>query len=119
MKRIELFEQVVTIEEIAEQGLNRNVVFAYQDSFRLKRDKMDFDDIFSPIDEIVDELEKFDVNEITISYSGTALLNYLKQFDDRGFKVCGMEQIDTGRRDFDFKTRETKVVMADAIILRK
>ena len=119
MKRIELFEQVVTIEEIAEQGLNRNVVFAYQDSFRLKRDKMNFDEIFSSVNEIIDELEKFGINEITISYPGTALLKYLKQFDDRGFKVCGIEQIDTGKRDFDFKTRETKVVMAEAIILRK
>lgn len=119
MKRIELFEQVITIEEIAEQGLNRDVVFAYQDSFRFKRNRIDFDDLSTSIDEIVDELEKFGINEITISYPGTALLKYLKQFDDRGFKVCGMEEIDTGKRDFDFKTRETKVVMAEAIILRK
>lgn len=86
-----------------------------------KLEKLNFSDILSEgsIEEIVQCLEEFGIGEFTITDHSTALMKNLWGFNQRGYEVEGMLELEAGNMIYNYnsqgKVREIKM----AILLKK
>lgn len=69
--------------------------------------------------EIIENLERFEIKEFTISDQSTALMNELQAFKNNGYSIVDLIEQETGRIDWNFETQEDEKEIKPALVLRK
>lgn len=95
MKKIAEFEQALDACDISEKGINTTAFWAYVNSINAKNDIIDFHDVIweRDVDEIVSVFEWYGITEFTISCTFTSLLEKIREFEKRGFKMDGLVEV--------------------------
>ena len=87
MKKIELLENIKEKEEFEENKISYRFYWAYRESQRIGRDIINFDDIgfVDNHEDMIENLERFGIQEFTISDQSTGLMKGLKSFKRKGY----------------------------------
>ena len=102
MKRIKEIEQVVAELSYEQKEISRTFARAYVIAQFTQNEAIDF---FDPIwdsecERFFENLDRFEINECTISCQSTALMETMKDFADRGWKLLGMTEVNASFDDF-------------------
>ena len=105
MKRIELLENLKEKDYFEKNKISFRFYWAYKDSQKTGLDILNFDDIGfeSNHEEIIENLERFDIKEFTISDQSTGLMKGLESFKKKGYFPSDLIQIETGHTYWNFK----------------
>ena len=121
MKKIELLENIKEKEEFEENKISYRFYWAYRESQRIGRDIINFDDIgfVDNHEDMIENLERFGIQEFTISDQSTALMNELQAFKNKGYFIVDLIEQETGRTNWNFETKEDEKEIKPALLLRK
>ena len=94
MKKIELLENIRTAEEFKANKINYYFFRAYERSKEANFEKINFEDtgFERDIEEIVENLKRFEIKEITISDQSTALMKSLIGFNKMGLQITDLNE---------------------------
>jgi hypothetical protein len=115
MKRIELFDRIIDKQasEDERKGTCMTLCWAYEASMRNTGNELiDFDDCIWDDDpkQIAAILKQNGIDSFTISSSRSNLMPALAEFEELGYKVCGMTKVKASYYDWD--TGELAIVPA-------
>ena len=121
MKKIELLENIKEKEEFEENKISYRFYWAYRESQRIGRDILNFDDIGfeDNHEDMIENLERFGIQEFTISDQSTGLMKGLKSFKRRGYFPEDLIEIDTGRTHWNFKENKEEKEYTPALLFKR
>ena len=121
MKSIELLENLKTQEDFEENKVNDIFYRAYKTSKRVGLERMNFDHLGFESDqnEVIENIERFGIEEFTISNDSTALMEALHNFKKRGYKIVDLTEIETGGISWNFEDHTEEKEIKPAIIIRR
>ena len=121
MKKIDILENLETNEEFKENKINHRFYWAYEKAKRVGLERLDFEELGFEKDykEIIENLERFEIKEFTISDQSTALMDELQAFKNKGYSIVDLIEQETGRIDWNFETQEDEKEIKPALVLRK
>lgn len=114
MKKIIEVEKI--LNEQREENLNRYFIIAYLTNKKFDFDEFVIDDCGFEYDvkEIIENLERFNINKIVVTDNSTGLMNALKVFTEAGFEILGMKEQKIGYNEW---AKET--IYKNGLILQK
>ena len=114
MKKIIELEKI--LEEQREENLNHYFLVSYLTAKRFDLVGLVFDDcgFDYDVEEIVENLERFNINKIVVTDSSTGLMNALKVFTDAGFQILGMK-----KQKVDYNKWSKEAIYKNGLILQK
>ena len=121
MKKIELLENIKEKEEFEENRISYRFYWAYRESQRIGRDIINFDDIGfeNNHEDMIENLERFGIQEFTISDQSTGLMKGLKSFKRRDYFPEDIIEIDTGRTHWNFKENKEEKEYTPALLFKR
>lgn len=121
MKKIDILEKLKTQEDFEENRINHKFYWAYEKAKRAGLERLDFEDTGFEKDysEIGENLERFNIDEFTVSEQSTGLMNALQAFRKIGYFPIDVIEQETGRIHWNFETKEDKLEIKPAIVLKK
>ena len=121
MKKIDILENLETNEDFQENKINHSFYWAYEKAKRVGLARLDFEELGFEKDypEIIENLERFEIEEFTISDQSTALMNELQAFKNKGYFIVDLIEQETGRTNWNFETKEDEKEIKPALLLRK
>lgn len=104
MKKIELIEKLESNEEFVENGINREFYWAYRTATENGLDMLNIDDfsIHADIEQLIENIERFEVEKFSISTQSTALMTILAEFKRLGYFPEDIKDVEVGTR-YNFK----------------
>lgn len=104
MKKIELIEKLESNEEFVENGINREFYWAYRTATENGLDMLNIDDfsIHADIEQLIENIERFEVEKFSISTQSTALMTILAEFKKAGYFPQDIAEVEVGKR-YNFK----------------
>ena len=97
MKTIKTYEQAIEDAKkgIRTEGINRTVLWAYNNSREAGSEFLNFDDVIweEDIPEIIEACKKEGLATITISSNFSGLLKILATFEESGCKLAGLTRV--------------------------
>lgn len=114
MKKIIELEKI--LEEQRDENLNHYFLVSYLTAIRFDLEGFVFDNcgFDYDVEEIVENLERFNINKIVVTDNSTGLMKALKVFTDAGFQILGMKKQKIGYNEW-----AKEAVYADGLILQK
>lgn len=99
-------------EQTRENCANYTIYFAYQKSKEIGHDLLDFADLIwsDDVAKIVTTLKKNNVQEFTISYNSSCLIDRLADFEKLGCKINGLTKIKTTLKNLDGSIQEANAL---------
>lgn len=121
MKKIEVLENLKTNEDFKEKTINRHFYWAYEKAKDANLQRLDFEETGFHKDhlEIIENLERFNIEEFTISDQSTGLMESLLAFKQAGYLPTDLIEQKTGRTNWNSKIRKEEKETKPAILLRK
>lgn len=121
MKKIDILENLETNEDFQENKINYSFYWAYEKAKRAGLERLDFEELGFEKDylEIIENLERFEIKEFTISDQSTALMNELQALKNKGYFIVDLIEQETGRTNCNFETKEDEKEIKPALLLRK
>ncbi|UUX34877.1 DUF7698 family protein [Fundicoccus culcitae] len=121
MKNIKKLDAIIELLDWRNQGYPIDFLSAYMLTQRGKLQKLNFNDILreGSIEEIVESLEEFGIEEFTITDHSTALMKNLWEFNQRGYEIEGMLELETGNMIYNYNSRGEVPEIKKAILLKK
>ena len=121
MKRIELLENLKEVEDFIENEISYKFYWAYKNTQKIGLDILNFDDIGfeSNHEEMIENLERFDIKEFTVSDQSTGLMKGLESFKKRGYFPIDLIQIETGYTNWNFKENKEEKEYTPALLFKK
>ncbi len=110
MLKIKEYDEIIRNHEEHSGKANYTVLSSYRVLKRTKNEILDISDgIWShEMDSVVAEIRRLGITEFTVSSASTILLEMLADFEQRGIKVAGLRNVNTGFEDFETGKPETK-----------
>lgn len=96
MKQIQAIDQVYkTGEGYKELNINRTFYWAYTHSQEAGSDQINFDDVIwdDDVKEILDNCERFDISEFTISSNMSGIISTIAAFNENGWGPEGLTRV--------------------------
>lgn len=114
MKKIIEVEKI--LNEQREENLNRYFIIAYLTNKKFDFDEFVIDDCGFEYDvkEIIENLERFNINKIVVTDNSTGLMNALKVFTEAGFQILGMKEQKVGYNEW-----AKEAIYKNGLILQK
>ena len=114
MKKIIELEKI--LEEQRDENLNHYFLVSYLTAIRFDLEGFVFDNcgFDYDVEQIVENLERFNISKIVVTDNSTGLMKALKVFTDAGFQILGMKKQKIGYIDW-----AKEAVYADGLILQK
>lgn len=114
MKKIIEVEKI--LNEQIEGNLNRYFIIAYLTNKRFDFDEFVIDECGFEYDvkEIIENLERYNINKIIVTDNSTGLMNALKVFTDAGFQILGMKE-----QKVDYNKWAKEDIYKNGLILQK
>lgn len=121
MKKIDILENLKTNEDFEESKINYKFYWAYKNAKRAGLERLDFEELGFEKDypEIIENLERFEIEEFTISDQSTALMSELQAFKNKGYSIVDLIELETGRTKWNFETEEDEKEIVPALLIRK
>lgn len=121
MKRIELLENLKEVEDFIENKISYNFYWAYKHTKKIGLDILNFDSIGFVTDheEMIENLERFDIKEFTVSDQSTGLMKGLLSFKLRGYFPSDLIKIETGDTHWNFKENKEEKEYAPALLFKR
>ena len=121
MKKIDILENLKTNEDFEESKINYRFYWAYKNAKRAGHERLDLEELGFEKDypEIIENLERFDIEEFTISDQSTALMSELQAFKNKGYSIVDLIELETGRTKWNFETEEDEKEIIPALLIRK
>ena len=90
--KIQQLDEIKTSEQMEEGRINGDLFMAYINAKRANAENLNFDVIYD-YKNLSENLERFEIKEITITDQSTRLMRSLQKFTEAGFKMNGMTEI--------------------------
>lgn len=90
--KIQQLDEIKTIEQMEEEKINYDFFKAYADAKRAEAKILNFEKI-TEFENLSENLERFEIKEITITDQSTRLMESLQRLTEAGFKMDGMTEI--------------------------
>lgn len=121
MKRIELLENMKDTKDFIENKISYKFYWAYKESQKIGLDILNFDDIGFATDhaEMIENLERFDIKEFTISDQSSGLMKGLESFKKRGYFPINLIEIETGHTNWNFKENKEEKEYTPALHFKR
>ena len=121
MKSIELLENLKTQEDFEENKVNGIFYRAYKTSNRVGLERINFDHLGFESDqnEVIENIERFGIEEFTISNDSTALMEALYNFKKHGYKIVDLTEIETGSVGWNFENHTEEKEIKPAIMMKR
>lgn len=121
MKRIDILEKIKPDKELKENKINYRFYWAYKKSKSVNLERLDFEETGFKKDyqEIIENLERFEIEEFTISDQSTGLMESLVAFKKAGYTPIDLIEQETGRINWNFETNQNEKEFKPAILLKK
>lgn len=121
MKKIDILENLKTNEDFEESKINYRFYWAYKNAKSARLERLDFEELGFEKDypEIIENLDRFEIEEFTISDQSTALMSELQAFKNKGYSIVDLIKLETGRTKWNFETEEDEKEIVPALLIRK
>lgn len=121
MKNIEKLDAIIELLDWRNQRYPIDFLSACMHTKKGKLEKLNLSDILreGSIEEIVHCLEEFGIGEFTITDHSTALMKNLWGFNQRGYEVEGMLELETRNMIYNYNSRGEVPEIKAAILLKK
>lgn len=121
MKRIELLENLKEKEDFEKNKIDYNFYRAYKKTRELDLAFINFDNIgfIGNLEETMDNLERFDIKEFTISDQTIGLIQAVEGFQKKGYFPTGLMQIETESTNWNFEEDKEEKEITPAVHFRR
>lgn len=115
MKEIKALEEISKNAKrslLDDMNISRSFVCVYKDAVRDGNEEINFDEVIwdYEIEQIAENLRKFDIHSFTISCTFSGLIETLAKFEELGFKMAGLTKVKA--RYNNWQTDERAIIPA-------
>ena len=104
MKKIELFERAIAEQaaSLKDYGINATAFWAYRKSIEANNACIDFSEVIwdTDIEAIAETFTNSGITEFTISSNFSGLISALAAFDEHGFTMAGITEVNANHTDW-------------------
>ena len=98
MKEIKTLEELgdyIVRKDLEEKDINGSFFCAYKNAKRNGNEELDFDEVIwdNEIEQIAENLRRFDIHSFTISSTFSSLIETFAKFEEQGFKLAGLTKV--------------------------